>query len=84
MGVGWSMTDVPDTCEAANKWHMSLGCKTTMLTFSLAYKQGTFNVHLVKLKRHKTVLPMFGSLKSVSLLFLLILMWREITIVFTP
>lgn len=54
-----------------------------MLPFSLAYIQATFNVYLVELKRHKTISPMFGSLKSISLLLNLILMWRETITNFT-
>ena len=38
-----------------------------MLAFSLAYKQAAFDVHLVELKRHKTISPKLGSLQSINL-----------------
>lgn len=54
----------------------------TVLAFSVAYMQATFNAYLVELQRHKTISPMFGSWKSISFL-LIVLMWREIIAVFT-
>lgn len=83
VGIGPHMAEVPDTCQAANKWDLLLCCRTTAFAFSSAYMQTAFNVYLIELKRHKTISLMLGSLTSISLLFILILVWKDIVTIFT-